>query len=212
MFYVWLLIFCLLHAFTAYKIKKSHEYSSRCVSFVHSLVVTCLSLYYLDRTNNPDWVGAKNKPEHTYILGISACYIVYDVIYFIILAEKLDWEFIYHHVFVFAACFVSIYNDRSGGCLILNEIISECTTPFLNMRYFLRAHKSSFMYMLNEIIFSTLFLYCRVYLAFQLMINIMESNSVLPTIKFMTIPFYMLNLYWSYGIIKMIIRRLKNGY
>lgn len=209
------LFFIALHVVLFYsnpKRESSHEYASRWVSFVHSLIVTYLSIYYIRFDDRLDWLGGENKPEYTFILSITGAYTIYDVFYFVLLADKMDYEFIYHHVLVFFTCFASIITNQSGGCLVMNNAISECTTPFMNIRFFLRYYsmERTLLFLFNDMVFSFSFLYCRLYLAHRLAMETLYSGTVLLPIRLLVIPFYILNMYWSYGITKLIIRRIRS--
>lgn len=203
--------FCFLHIFLYSSQRKTpHDYSNRWISFIHSFLVTVLSIYYLSYEERNNWIEAENKPEYNFILGITAGYTLYDTLFMILLSDQINFEFIYHHVIVFAVCFVSIVMNRSGGGLVMNAIISECTTPLLNIRYFFRYYSmdKTWMSLLNDMMFSFLFLYCRVYLSFLHGMEILLSENCISLIRYLVIPFYLLNLFWSYGICKLIARRL----
>ncbi|KAL7247128.1 hypothetical protein ACSBR2_002111 [Camellia fascicularis] len=133
------------------------EWKSRGFSTFHALVVAIASLYLFlfsdlfDEDSHKELIINRRSTLSDAILGISIGYFLSDsVMMFWHFPALGGMEFILHHGLSIFSIFLSLVS-RQGQVYIIMVLFTECTTPFVNLRWYLdvAGEKNSKLYICN---------------------------------------------------------------
>lgn len=213
---LWIGLFITIY-YTLYNIENSRVITNQIVSFIHSFVISILSYQVAIIKNRQGYfqfqnLGELHTKEHEYILYIIGGYMLYDLGYILFLSKKSKFDFIYiiHHLFVFFASLCSIYYGKGGYELVLFIYLAESTTPLLNIKFLLRHFHwhHTFLYKLNDIVFSLRFLFNRNIWYNALIFNTIFYSNTIMVIKLFGFLFIGIHWLWSFYIVKLIYRTI----
>jgi len=197
------------------------EWCSRVVSNIHAFVATFAGLKMMASDVYDERPFTAWSDEGGHYANILIGYFAYDVL--LCLAHKQLRTFItFLHHFIGLSFYLVVCISHEGQYLTTLWLASELTTPFVNLRWFLAIMKksSTLMYTVNGILMTLGFLLWRVLIIPGLVIRAhYYSNSdfhqTVPYIRTL-IPvavssITLLNAYWTYLMIKGIIKFLQKG-
>ncbi|KAL3851570.1 hypothetical protein ACJIZ3_013452 [Penstemon smallii] len=141
------------------KIQRS-EWNNRGISTIHALFISTVSLYFVfwsdlfSDQNSTGLVTFRNSSLSTFALGISVGYFISDLGMICWLYPSLGGvEYIVHHSLSGIAVAYSMYTGE-GQLYTFMVLISEVTTPEINMRWYLDTAglKKSTAYLINGVV------------------------------------------------------------
>ncbi|KAN0036722.1 hypothetical protein ACTFIV_002029 [Dictyostelium citrinum] len=195
------------------------EWTNRIVATISSITSFTLSCYCI--YNKDSWVI--NEMTSTcalsdFILKFISFYFLFDALHLIVYYKQLfDWSIIIHHLVIgiLSYVFIGLYY-RKTHLTLLYFLLFEITNPFIHMRWFLTDLKlqNHILYSINGFLMAFCFIFIRdIYVPFKVVkiyINgYNELNSIANTIIFFCFPaITILNLYWTYLVIKGIVKHL----
>lgn len=135
------------------------EWNNRGMSTTHAIFITVMSLYlvffsdvFSDRLKEP--ITFRSSNISTFILGVSVGYFITDLTILIWLYPSMGGlEFVIHHSLSLCAVAYAMLTGE-GQLYTYMVLISESTTPEINMRWFLdtAGMKRSAAYLFNGIL------------------------------------------------------------
>ncbi|KNA23774.1 hypothetical protein SOVF_022070 [Spinacia oleracea] len=148
------------------------EWSNRGISTVHALFIAAMSLYfvfwsdlYADFQTN-GFVTFRSSTLSTFTLGVSVGYFIADLSMIMWLYPSLGGiEYVIHHSLSGIAVAYAMFSGE-GQLYTFMVLISEVTTPEINMRWFLDTAglKRSHAYLINGIVIFFAWLVARILL------------------------------------------------
>ncbi|XP_057544765.1 uncharacterized protein LOC130823950 [Amaranthus tricolor] len=148
------------------------EWSNRGISTVHALFIAAMSLYfvfwsdlYADYQTN-GFVTFRSSALSTFTLGVSVGYFIADLAMIMWLYPSLGgMEYVIHHSLSGIAVAYAMFSGE-GQLYTFMVLISEVTTPEINMRWFLDTVglKRSHAYLINGIVIFFAWLVARILL------------------------------------------------
>ncbi|XP_050108371.1 uncharacterized protein LOC126587376 isoform X2 [Malus sylvestris] len=144
------------------------EWNSRGISSIHAIFITALSLYFVfgsDLFSDQQHLGLitfRSSPLSVFGLGVSVGYFCADLGMLLWLYPSLGGiEYVFHHSLSGIAVAYSMFSGE-GQLYTYMILISEITTPEINMRWYLDTAglKRSSAYLLNGIVIFLLWLTC----------------------------------------------------
>lgn len=148
------------------------EWNNRGVSTVHAIFIAAMSLYFVfwsDLFSDHLLAGLvtfRSSPLSTFALGVSVGYFVADLAMIIWLYPSLGGlEYVIHHSLSGIAVAYAMFSGE-GQLYTFMVLISEVTTPEINMRWYLdkAGMKRSNAYLINGIVIFFAWLVARVLL------------------------------------------------
>ncbi|KAL6197013.1 hypothetical protein ACLB2K_032626 [Fragaria x ananassa] len=200
------------------------EWNSRGISSIHALFITVLSLYFVfwsDLFSDQQLAGLvtfRSSPLSVFGLGVSVGYFCADLGMLLWLYPSLGgMEYVLHHSLAGIAVAYSMFSGE-GQLYTYMILISEITTPEINMRWYLdtAGMKRSSAYLINGIVifFSWLgarillfgYMFYHVYLHYDQVIQMHIFGYILV----FAVPAVLaiMNLMWFGKIIKGLIKQL----
>ncbi|KAG8062034.1 hypothetical protein GUJ93_ZPchr0003g16705 [Zizania palustris] len=147
------------------------EWNNRGMSSVHAIFITAISLYlvistdlFSDRLKGP--ITFRNSIISTFALGVSVGYFISDLAMIFWLYPSLGGlEYILHHILSVVAIAYTMLSGE-GQFYTYMILISETTTPEINLRWFLDTAglKKSNAYLVNGILMFVAWLVARILL------------------------------------------------
>lgn len=148
------------------------EWNNRVISTVHALFIAAMSLYfvywsdlYADYQTN-GYVTFRSSTLSTFTLGVSVGYFIADLAMIMWLYPSLGGiEYVIHHSLSGIAVAYAMFSGE-GQLYTFMVLISEVTTPEINMRWFLDTAglKRSHAYLINGIVIFFAWLVARILL------------------------------------------------
>ncbi|KNA24639.1 hypothetical protein SOVF_013820 [Spinacia oleracea] len=162
---------CFKHYSTLPKMKKI-EWDNRAISTVHAIFITALSIYLAfgsdlysdDLQRGP--ILFRSSTLSTFILGVSVGYFLSDLAMIFWFRPSLGgMEYVLHHLLSMAALAYAMLTG-SGQFYTYIVLLSEITTPGINLRWYLDAvgMKKSKAYVVNGVAIFLTWLVARVLL------------------------------------------------
>lgn len=193
------------------------EWNNRGMSSTHAIFITVLSLYlvffsdvFSDRLNEP--VTLRSSNISTFILGVSVGYFISDLAILVWLYPSMGGlEFVIHHSLSLCAVAYSMLTGE-GQLYTYMVLISESTTPEINIRWFLdtAGMKKSTAYLVNGILLFFAWLVARILLFVYLFHHIYQHYDevqlmhVFGYILVFAVPaaLFIMNMMWFLKILK----------
>jgi len=195
------------------------EWGSRVVSTLHALFVTTFAGFVLftDASVTNDVVSGYNM-LHDWNLRILIGYFTYDLLLVLGTKQLRTSSSIIHHVMGLLGAFSTLYWHQVQLFTVLFTF-TEITTPFVNNRWFLAVAKktSSTFYLVNGILMALGFVVVRVlmvpgwafYAIYNQWVPLQDISHLLLTSLFVcVIGISLLNVYWTYLMIRGLLRHL----
>ncbi|KAN0004150.1 hypothetical protein ACTFIZ_010306 [Dictyostelium cf. discoideum] len=195
------------------------EWTNKIVATISSIISFTLSCYCI--YNKESW--AINEMTSTcalsdFILKYISFYFLFDALHSTIYYKQLfDMSIIIHHLVVgiLSYVYIGLYY-RKAHLTLLYFLLFEITNPFIHMKWFLTDLKlqNHIIYTINGFIMAFFFIFIRdIYVPIKVVkiyINgYNELNSISNTIIFFCFPIItILNLFWTYLVIKGIFKHL----
>ncbi|KAG0481430.1 hypothetical protein HPP92_011933 [Vanilla planifolia] len=193
------------------------EWNNRGMSTVHAIFITVMSLYlvffsdtFSDQLKEPVTLRSSNISNFT--LGVSAGYFVTDLAMIFWLYPSLGGlEYVLHHSLSLCSIAYAMFTGE-GQLYTYMVLISETTTPEINMRWFLdtAGMRRSSAYLINGVMMFLAWLVARILLFFYLFYHIyLHYNEVLQMHAFgcflvFMVPsvLFIMNMMWFTKILK----------
>ena len=209
--------YCLKKYYSTWSNNTKDYYNSLSCSYIHAIIVTSLSLWAVwnDQDGSIESQVLLRSSIGTAAMQISFGYFVADCL--IILSSSYLQSDILHHFSSLVSVMFGLTYRGHWQLLILLRLVSEMSTPFVNIRWTLetiKTPKTSTMYVICGFCMTLLFFIPRVfiipllwYYLYRLIIYEYSSDALygIPTIlKLWAISAYVvldsLNIYWGYKI------------
>ncbi|XP_051128996.1 uncharacterized protein LOC127249942 isoform X2 [Andrographis paniculata] len=200
------------------------EWNNRGMSTLHAIFISILSLYFVffselfSDDNSVGLVTLRSSPLSTFVMGMSVGYFISDLAMICWYYPSLGGlEYVVHHSLSGTAVAYSMFTGE-GQLYTFMVLISEVTTPTVNMRWFLdiAGLKKSTAYLINGVlIFSSwlvariiLFLYTfyHVYLHHAQVMQMHTAGILL--VFFVPVALGIMNLMWFGKIVKGLMKTL----
>uniref|UniRef100_A0A7N0T2Q1 TLC domain-containing protein n=2 Tax=Kalanchoe fedtschenkoi TaxID=63787 RepID=A0A7N0T2Q1_KALFE len=147
------------------------EWKNRGMSTVHSIYITIVALYFvfgsdLYSDRQPGLVTFRNSPISTFSLGVSVGYFIADLgMIFWFYPSLGGLEYVVHHLLSLVSLSFAMLTGE-GQLYTYMVLISETTTPGVNMRWYLDTAglKKSKAYVVNGIVMFFVWLVARILL------------------------------------------------
>lgn len=193
------------------------EWNNRGMSTIHAIFITTMSVYlvfmsglFSDKLDGP--VTFRSSHLSNLTLGVSVGYFIADLAMILWLYPSLGgMEYVFHHI-LSLVCAIYAMLSGEGQLYTFMVLISETTTPGINLRWFLdvAGRKNSKAYVINGVAMFVIWLVARIVLFMYLFYHILTNYdqvkqmdtfaclliSAAPTILFV------LNVIWFYKIIR----------
>ncbi|KAL5757198.1 hypothetical protein ACOSP7_021637 [Xanthoceras sorbifolium] len=206
---------------------KKVEWNNRGFSTFHAIVVAFASLYLLlvsdlfDEDYNDELIVNRTSAVSETILGISIGYFLTDLAMIIWQYPALGGlEYVLHHGLSMFSIFLALISGQAQ-IYILMVLFSECTTPFVNLRWYLdvSGQKNSTLYTFNGIALFLGWLIARVFLFIYLFIHMAihfdQVKQVFPLgfYSLLMVPPVLsaMNAFWFWKIAKGLIKTLSKA-
>ncbi|XP_026424152.1 transmembrane protein 56-like [Papaver somniferum] len=210
-------------------LSKAHkiEWKNRGFSTFHAFVVTIAAFYlvlfsdlFVDGSSDVSIVKRNSTLSNT-ILGISIGYFVTDLSMILWLFPALGGlEYVLHHGLSMFSILLSLISGE-GQIYILMVLFSECTTPLVNLRWYLdlAGQKGSKLYMFNGSAMFLSWLVGRIFLFIYLFVHMFlhfdEVKEIFPLgfYSLFAVPpvLSVMNAYWFWKILKGLIKTLSKA-
>ncbi|KAK9749714.1 hypothetical protein RND81_02G145600 [Saponaria officinalis] len=151
---------------------KQVEWDNRIISTLHAMVITALAFYlafwsdlYADDQHRGSFLF-RSSALSTFVLGVSVGYFISDISMILWFYPALGgMEYLLHHLLSMAALVYAMLN-REGQFYTLLALLSELTTPGINLRWYLDAvgMKRSKAYVANGVAVFFTWLVARIFL------------------------------------------------
>ncbi|CAN1150864.1 TLC domain-containing protein 4-B [Linum perenne] len=200
------------------------EWNNRGMSSLHAIFITALSLYFVfwsdlfsDKTN-AGYVTLRSSPLSIFGLAVSVGYFLADLGMILWFYPSLGgMEYVFHHCLSAIAVGYSMLSGE-GQLYTYMCLISEVTTPEINMRWYLdiSGMKRSTAYLVNGVLIFIFWFIARVLLFFYIFYHInMHFDQVVQMMWFgcavvVLVPsaLFIMNLMWFAKIIKGLLKIL----
>ena len=190
--------------------RERKNYCGFYVSLLHSLTACGLVICVLWAEGGVRYNSDFNN-THAWVLGLSVGYFIYDIVY----GEWFglhDNMMRFHHVFALIGCGIS-YCSVTGGVLTLYAVlIAECSTPAMQMRFILSAHKQEniTLYRIAQAVFALQFVFNRVVIGVPISYNTWFYD-ISWGVKVSSAMVAGVSMIWSLIIFGMIAKELPQG-
>ncbi|KAI4387286.1 hypothetical protein MLD38_005129 [Melastoma candidum] len=203
---------------------KRVEWNNRAMSTVHAIFITAMSLYLVfwsgffgdDRTGGLPVFRSSSLSSSA--LGISLGYFLTDLAMIFWLYPSLGgFEYVIHHLLSMSALLYAILM-KEGQLYTFMVLISECTTPGINLRWYLdtAGKKRSKAYVINGVLMFFAWLGARillfVYLFYHLFMHLDQIEQITTYGKCLLfmVPCVLsvMNTMWFMKIIKGLVKTL----
>ncbi|XP_047060350.1 TLC domain-containing protein 4-like [Lolium rigidum] len=155
------------------------EWNNRGISTVHAIFITYMSVYlvffshlFSDHLDGP--ITSRNSNLSNFTLGVSVGYFITDIaMIFWVYPSLGGMEYVLHHILSLISIVYSIYSGE-GQLYTYMVLISEATTPGINLRWFLDTAglKKSKAYLVNGVWMVVAWLVARILLFIYLFYHI----------------------------------------
>lgn len=205
--------------------KDKFEWHNRMFSTGHAILASIFSAYLLyisdifydDAPYGP--VVFRSTLFSHFCLGFSCGYFIADIAMLLLFYPHLGgYEYVIHHLMSVMSLALAIQCGH-GHIYIYIVLLSECTTPFVNLRWFLMItnQKSTKLYLFNGVVLTVLWLLARVLLFVYCFIHIYFHYDQVRQVHdigyyfTVTAPVVLgsLNLMWFFKILQALNRTLK---
>ncbi|XP_027368133.1 transmembrane protein 56-B-like [Abrus precatorius] len=220
------MVYDLTHLFSAVHFKSYSsltrlqrvEWNNRAMSTVHAIFITTMSLYlvfcstlYSDN-QSAEPITLRSSSLSTFALGVSVGYFIADLWMILWFFPALGgYEYVIHHLLsLVAVAFSMCY--RQGQLYTYMVLISETTTPGINLRWYLDAAgmKRTKAYLINGVVIFIAWLVARillfVYMFYHVYLHfdqVQQLHSIGKTLViFVPMVLSIMNLVWFSKIIK----------
>ncbi|KAL6561871.1 hypothetical protein OROGR_002878 [Orobanche gracilis] len=194
------------------------EWNNRGVSTLHAVFISAMSLYFVfwsdlfSDHNSAGLVTFRNSPLSTFALGISVGYFISDLGMICWLYPSLGGaEYIVHHSLSGIAVAYSMLTGE-GQLYTFMVLISEVTTPEINMRWYLDISglKRSNAYLINGVVIFFGWLVARILLFFYMFYHVYLHHAQVMRMHpvgfllvfFVPLALATMNLLWFWKILK----------
>ncbi|XP_044496723.1 TLC domain-containing protein 4-like isoform X2 [Mangifera indica] len=159
------------------------EWNNRGISTVHAIFISAMALYYVfwsDFFSDQRLDGLpifRNSPHSTFALGVSVGYFLADLGTILWLYPSLGgMEYVIHHCLSGISVAYSMFSGE-GQLYTYMVLISEVTTPEINMRWFLdmAGMKRSKAYLINGVVIFFAWLVIQMHLMGYLLVVLVPS-------------------------------------
>nr|CAD1828214.1 unnamed protein product [Ananas comosus var. bracteatus] len=193
------------------------EWNNRGMSSAHAVFITVMSLYlvffsdlFSDRLEGLVTFRSSNISNFT--LGVSVGYFISDIVMILWLYPSLGgMEYVLHHLLSIIAIIYAMLSGE-GQLYTYMVLISETTTPGINLRWFLdtAGMKRSKAYMVNGIAMFVAWLVARIFLFIYLFYHIylhydqIEQMHIFGYVLTFLVPtiLFIMNMMWFGKILK----------
>ncbi|KAM0833310.1 hypothetical protein ACQ4PT_064347 [Festuca glaucescens] len=155
------------------------EWNNRGISTVHAIFITYMSVYlvffshlFSDQLDGP--ITSRNSNLSNFTLGVSVGYFITDIaMIFWVYPSLGGMEYVLHHILSLVSIVYSTYSGE-GQLYTYMVLISEATTPGINLRWFLDTAglKKSKAYLVNGVWMVVAWLVARILLFIYLFYHI----------------------------------------
>lgn len=189
-------VYILINSYLVFGLPKlyniDYECSSRISSAIHACICVLCSILFINNLLIDELINE--------IINYNIVYLLTDIYLYLTrrVSNKDLYEMMVHHVFFLLGCY-SVYLNKSKYTLIYSHgILTECSTIFLNTRWF--SIKKYFVSNVNihNIILWIVFLFFRIINMFYILY--LTNINKYYYLMFLTLPFLILNLVWFYYI------------
>jgi hypothetical protein len=199
------------------------EWNNRGMSSTHAVYITSVSIYlvffnnmFADQLDGP--VTLRYSNFSTFTLGVSVGYFIVDLVLIFWLYPSLGGkEFVVHHSLSLVAIAYTMLSGE-GQLYTYMVLISEATTPEINLRWFLdtAGMKKSTAYLINGLLMFFAWLVARIFLFIYLFYHMylhydqIEQMHIFGYILVFLVPIVLfgMNLVWFGKILKGIKKTL----
>ena len=192
----WALLFLLLQKFY----KNDSIFNNYIVATVHAFLSCrcCEILWYIEQNMKLDQFGGDVTFAQYCVMSSTAGYLLYDTI--VMLYNRDELVYVVHHILCFFMLAASIATLKCGAELIFSLWYCELSGPFLHMRFFIEQskYKASNLAIINECIFTVIFVFCRYGLGSWTIYKLYSSQESLLIVKFACYTFFIFNQYIFY--------------
>ncbi|CAL0315682.1 unnamed protein product [Lupinus luteus] len=198
------------------------EWNNRGFSTLHALLVSFTSFYLLvisdlfSEDSHEDLIVNRSSNLSNTVLGISIGYFITDLAMIFWYFPALGGlQYVLHHGLSMFSITLSLLSGQVQ-IYVLMILLSEITTPFVNLRWYLNAAglKSSKLYIANGIAMFLVWLVARIllfiYFFYHMWTHFDEVEEVLP-LSFYTLlvvppVLAMMNIFWFWKIVKGVVK------
>ncbi|KAK7304967.1 hypothetical protein VNO77_42864 [Canavalia gladiata] len=194
------------------------EWNNRAISTLHAIFITSMSLYMVFCSNlfsddqSTELITFRSSSLSTFALGVSVGYFLADFVMILWFFPSLGgYEYVIHHLFSLVAVAYSMLSEE-GQLYTYMVLISETTTPGINLRWYLDAAgmKRSKAYVINGVVIFIAWLVARILLFIYMFYHVylhfdqVEQMHTYGQILVMVVPLVLavMNLVWFSKIIK----------
>ncbi|KAF7044488.1 hypothetical protein CFC21_053707 [Triticum aestivum] len=199
------------------------EWNNRGMSSAHAIFIAAVSVYlvastdlFSDRLNGP--ITFRSSIISTSALGVSVGYFITDLAMIFWLFPSLGgMEYVLHHTLSLVAIAYTMLSGE-GQFYTYMILISETTTPEINMRWFLDTAglKKSSAYLINGILIFVVWLVARIFLFLYVFYHIyLHYSQIMKMHAFgyyltLTVPsvLFVMNAMWFTKILKGVMKTL----
>ncbi|PSR88316.1 Transmembrane protein [Actinidia chinensis var. chinensis] len=194
------------------------EWNNRAISTIHAIFMTIVSLYFVfhsdlylnDQSAGP--ITLRSASLSTFALGVSVGYFLSDLgMIFWVYPSLGGVEYVVHHLISTVAVMYAMLTSE-GQLYTYMVLISEATTPAINLRWYLDAAgmKSSRAYLINGVVMFISWMVARILLFIYLLCHVylhydqVKKMSTFGVFLVVTAPsvLYVMNLIWFGKIIR----------
>ncbi|KAL8138080.1 hypothetical protein V2J09_004081 [Rumex salicifolius] len=204
--------------------KQQIEWNNRAVSTLHALFITVVSLYFafwsdlFSEDQQGDLLIFRRSSSSTFVLGVSVGYFLSDLgMIFWFYPSLGGLEYVLHHLLSMKALGYALFTGK-GHVYIFLVLISETTTPAINLRWYLDVAglKKSKVYVTNGVVIFFTWLVARILLFiylfyhFYLHYDQLEQLPIIGFVLILIVPVVVsaLNLMWFGKITKGLVKTL----
>ena len=188
----------------------------KCVSTIHSTIVTYFSLKILMNSNF--WLHRISfiSDESIFLSHFACGYFLYDVIMCLVRFKYVGLVFLCHAILAFVINLISIISNV-GHFYTAAFLVWETSTPFINIRYFMHKLKVYKFEKVNNAMIILIFFTFRIiwgsFIYYIIIIDTLKYGNgiLLKTPIFITFFMNALNYYWFYKMIKIVYSMIYNN-
>ncbi|RZC27152.1 Transmembrane protein 56-B isoform D [Glycine soja] len=194
------------------------EWNNRSMSTIHAIFITTISLYLVFCSNLysdnqlSELITFQSSSSSTFALGVSVGYFIADLgMIFWFFPSLGGYEYVIHHLLSLVAVSFSMLTGE-GQLYTYMVLISETTTPGINLRWYLDAAgmKKSNAYLINGVVIVIAWLVARILLFVYMFYHVylhfdqIEQMHVFGQMLVIVVPLALsvMNLIWFSKIIK----------
>ncbi|KAK7300200.1 hypothetical protein RJT34_11037 [Clitoria ternatea] len=200
------------------------EWKNRSMSTIHAIFITTMSLYLVFCSNlfsdnqSDERVIIQSSSLSTFALGVSVGYFIADLgMIFWYFPSLGGYEYVIHHVLSLVSVAFSMLSGQ-GQLYTYMVLISETTTPGINLRWYLDATgmKRSKAYLINGVVIFIAWLVARILLFVYMFYHVylhfdqIQKIHIFGKILVIVVPLVLsiMNLVWFSKIIKGLMKTL----